>query len=66
MAGTASAGPGVVPPPSVTGFSGRFQFQLPEKFKGTKDTWEEFTFQFKAYLSLIDPNYEKGYSGRGT
>ena len=44
---------------SVTGsFRERFQFQLPEKFKGTKENWEEFNFQFKAYLSLIDPAYE--------
>ena len=57
MAGTSTDQQARVP---VTGsFRERSQFQLPGKFKGTKEKWEEFNFQFKAYLSLIDPAYEQ-------
>ena len=38
---------------------GPFQFNLPKPFKGKKEDFEDFTFAFKAYLNLCDPEYGK-------
>ena len=38
---------------------GPFQFNVPKPFKGKKEEFEDFTFAFKAYLNLCDPEYGK-------
>ena len=37
---------------------GPFQFQPPREFSGRREDFEEFVFKLRAYLSLINPEYD--------
>ena len=36
---------------------GAFQFRSPKPFSGKREDWEDFSWQLKAYLSLIRPHF---------
>ena len=40
------------------GTAGPFQFAPPKEFTGKKEDFEEFTFKLRAYLNLMDAEYE--------
>ena len=40
------------------GSGGTWQFNPPKEFSGKKEDFEEFSFKLKAYLILMDPEYQ--------
>jgi len=66
------AAPGRAPDPNIfttatagftnvqqVGLAGPLQFQSPPTFNGKREEFEEFAFKLRAYMSLINPRYNK-------